>query len=129
MKTLIQKSILMAVLFTFSLSMLAQGPGNRERRTPEERAKNQTEMMVKELKLDKDQEKKVSEINLKYAKMMDDTREKAGGDRDKIRENMRTQMEEKNKELKKILTDDQYKIWQTKQEEMRNNRQRNNNRP
>lgn len=92
---------LMLTLF-ISGSAFAQ---QRQRATPEDRAKRQTETLVKELELTKKQEAKVYEINLKYAQPK--TNNSTSNDRDKRREEMRKSIEERNAAIKEVLTDEQ----------------------
>ncbi|MFZ4520163.1 MAG: hypothetical protein ACOYNC_00580 [Bacteroidales bacterium] len=70
--------VLLMVLVTITTSAIfAQMPGKGQghgKPTPEERAKRQTEMMKENLSLTAAQEPKVSAINLKYAKKMEDVR-------------------------------------------------------
>jgi Spy/CpxP family protein refolding chaperone len=104
--------------------------GDRPRMNPEEMLKRQTQRLVEELKLNKDQETKVQAINKKYmekqpfdfAKM----RDASDDERAKMREQMMKVQVEKNKEIRAILTAEQAKIFdenQKKREEMRKNGQ------
>lgn len=106
------------------------GRGDRTQMNPEEMLKRQTQRLVEELKLNKDQEAKVLEINKKYmdkqsgdwAKMRDASDE----ERTKMREAMRKIQDEKNKEIKAVLTPEQVKLYDEnlkKREEMRKNGQ------
>jgi Spy/CpxP family protein refolding chaperone len=106
------------------------GRGNRPQMNPEEMVKRQTQRLVEELKLNKDQEAKVQAINKKYmgkqsfdfAKMRDASDE----ERQKMREEMMKVQAERNKEIRAVLTPDQAKIFdenQKKREEMRRNGQ------
>lgn len=105
------------------------GPrGDRPQMNPEEMLKRQTQRLVEELKLNKDQEAKVMAINKKYnekrpfdfAKMRDASDE----ERAKMREEMTKIQADKNKEIRAILTPEQAKTFdenQKKREEMRRN--------
>ncbi|HNX54168.1 MAG TPA: hypothetical protein PLG33_07350 [Prolixibacteraceae bacterium] len=107
------------------------GPrGNRPQMNPEEMVKRQTQRLVEELKLNKDQEAKVLAINKKYtekrpfdfAKM----RDASDAERAKMREEMMKIQAERNKEIRAVLTPEQAKIFdenQKKREEMRRNGQ------
>ena len=69
--------IIVALIAMFSMTAMAQQGqkgGGRGGATPEERANRQTEMMKDKLSLTAAQEPKVSAINLKYAKKMEDVR-------------------------------------------------------
>ncbi|MEN8116775.1 MAG: hypothetical protein ABFS16_07330 [Bacteroidota bacterium] len=100
---------------------MAQNRGQRSF-DPEEMAKRQTESLKEVLDLKKDQEKKVYELNLKAGKDMTKAREKAGGDREAMYEKMREIRDEQNKEMKKILSDSQWKKYEKYLEERRQRR-------
>jgi hypothetical protein len=108
--------ILLAGTTAFSQSQgREQGRSNA---TPEERAKHQTEMMKTQLSLTSAQEKKVSDINLKYANKMEDLRKTPENDaQHKAAMNLQSQ---KDNELKGVLTDAQFKDYLKKKEEMKN---------
>ena len=82
------------------------GRGDRQQMNPEEMIKRQTQRLVEELKLNKDQEAKVLAINKKYqekqsgdwGKMRDASTE----ERAKMRDAMRKVQEERNKEIKAV---------------------------
>lgn len=114
-----------------SKSMPQGGPrGDRPQMNPEEMVKRQTQRLVDDLKLNKDQESKVLAINKKYlekrpfdfAKMRDASDE----ERAKMRDEMRKAQVERNKEIRAILTPEQAKTFDEnlkKREEMRRNGQ------
>ena len=88
--------------------------------TPEDRAKRQTDMMKTQLNLTAVQEPKVADINLKYAKKMEDVRNISDtAVQRKSAMNIQTQ---KEKELKGVLSDAQYKDYLKMVEEMKNRR-------
>ncbi len=124
-KTLSLSLVLMFALFVSS-AIIAQPPGGGRMMDPEVMAKRQTEMMQKELGLDKETTEKLAEINLKYSKKMMETfkemRESGSFDREKMREKMTKLDEEKNKELKKIFTEEQYEKYEKLMKEMREKR-------
>lgn len=103
---------------------------NWQNSTPEEMAKKQTTDIKEKCGLDKDQEKKVYDLNLKSGKEMSKMREQmqGGGDRDSMREKMSKMREEQNKEMKKILTAEQYTKYEKYLEERRAARQGGGNR-
>jgi hypothetical protein len=95
--------------------------------TPEEMAKQQTEQIKEKCDLDKAQEKKVYELSLKSGKEMAKLRQEmrdGSGDREAMREKMTKMRDEQNKEMKKILSEDQYKKYEQYLEERRAARQR-----
>ena len=107
------------------------GRGDRPQMTPEQMIQRQTQRLVEELKLNKDQEAKVTAINKKYQEKnpfdWSKMRDASDDERAKMREEMTKIQDEKNKEIKAILTPDQVKLFdeaQKKREEMRKNGQR-----
>ena len=114
--------VLFAMLFATISMAQDRGMGNFD---PKEMAKRQTEELTKTLDLNKDQQKKVLDLNLKQAEQMqamrDDMRN-SGGDREAMRDKMMKLREEQNKEMKKVLTESQYKKYEKYLEERRNMR-------
>jgi periplasmic protein CpxP/Spy len=116
--------LVLLALLAFTVVTVAQnrGSGNFD---PKEMAKRQTEQLTEELDLNKDQQKKVLELNEKYSEkmsaMFQDMRS-GGGDREAMREKMGKMREEQNKEMKKLLTEDQYKKYEKYLEERRSSR-------
>ncbi len=105
------------------------GPG-RQMMNPEEMVKRQTQRLVEELKLNKDQEAKVLAINKKYMENRSfdwqKMRDASDEERTKMREEMRKVQEERSKEIKAVLTPEQAKLFdenQKKREEMMRNGQ------
>lgn len=101
------------------------GPGGRMQFDPEEMAIFQTEQIAEYVTFTEGQEAKVTEINLKYAGKMREMRGEPGSFRDmsdKQREEFRTKMDEmnaeKDKELKALFTEEQYKQYEVYKEEM-----------
>ena len=106
------------------------GQGNRQQMTPEQRLQRQTQRLVEELKLTKEQEAKVLAINKKYMEKQtgdwSKMRDASDEERAKMREEMQKIQVEKNKEIKAVLTQEQVKLFeenQKKREEMRKNGQ------
>lgn len=100
-----------------------RGMGNFD---PKEMAKRQTDDLTKLLTLNKDQQKKVLELNQKSAESMQKMRDEmmnGGGDREKMREQMTKSRDEQTKEMKKILTADQFTKYEKYLEERRSGRQ------
>jgi len=113
----------MIVVLGTTISM-AQNRGGQGNFDPVESAKKQTATLKKELDLNKDQEKEVYEIVLDGAHKMDKMRKEMrnGGDRDAMRAKFGEMRKEQNKEMKKVLTDDQYKKYEKYLQERRNKR-------
>ncbi|MBN1924560.1 MAG: hypothetical protein JW798_01885 [Prolixibacteraceae bacterium] len=106
-----------------TLAGIAQPPGPGQF-DPEEMVKRQTEQMVEDLSLNDDQTKKVEAINRKYGEKTREMFQSAQGNFEGMREKMETIREEKNGELKAVLTEDQYnkyiEIEKKRMEERRN---------
>jgi protein CpxP len=105
--------------FTASAQQQTQKPKqqqevNAPKMNPEEMAKKQTERMAIDLKLNEKQKTEVAAINLKYAKLRSEIMKANQGDPSK-REAARAKMQEtetqKNAELKKVLSDEQFKLY------------------
>lgn len=113
--------LLIAIFFGTTLSMAQPGG---QRMSPEERAKQQTAELKEALGLNKDQEKKVYDLNLESGKKMQKMREEMGGGgfSDEMREKMTAMRDETNKQMKKILTAEQYTKYEKYLEERRNRR-------
>lgn len=104
--------------------------GDRPQMTPEQRLQRQTQRLVEELKLTKEQETKVVAINKKYMEKQtgdwSKMRDASDDERAKMREGMQKIQAEKDKEIKAVLTPEQVKLYdenQKKREEMRKNGQ------
>lgn len=113
--------LLLLSVIVFATVAMAQNQGQRSF-DPKERAKRQTEELTKALGLNKDQAKKVLELNTKMGEKMSAMWSEArngGGDREAMREKMTKVREEQNTEMKKILTEDQYKKYEKYLEEQR----------
>ena len=105
----------MVVMALFAGQMaLAQ---QMQQRTPEERAQNQTHWMQKNLGITEDQNRKVYDIILKYARQAGQEKNEAPG-REKRQEMQQTQ-NAKDAELKAVLTGDQYQKYQAHVAEMK----------
>lgn len=114
--------LLFVMIFATVTVAQNRGMGNFD---PKERAKSQTDELTKVLDLNKDQQQKVLDLQLKSAEEMTAMRQEmmnGGGDRDAMREKMTKSREELNAAMKKILTDDQYKKYEKYLEERRNMR-------
>lgn len=110
-------SLVIALISLMIAPVFAQQPG----RSPEDRAKHQTEMMKTELKLTSAQEPKVYAINLKYAEKMRDVR--SIEDTAARRKSFESMNKEMSKDFKAVLTADQFKSYQKYMDEMKARRQ------
>ena len=114
-------TILLALFLALGAFALQAQPGGRNM-SPEQRAEQQTAQMTEKLSLSEAQAGKVGEINLKYAKKMQEAREAADGDWEAIRATMGTIRTEQEKELQTVLTEEQWQQWTKYREEQRANR-------
>ena len=97
------------LMFAFMVSA-QQGGGQRGQMTPEQLAERY-EKMKTELKLTDKQLTEIKKIEADYRTKMRDAREKAGGDREKMREEMTKLRNEQNAKVKPQLKEDQYKKY------------------
>ena len=101
-----KKTVILLLMTMFVASgVFAQ---QRQRATPEERAKRQTETLAKVLELTDEQKEKVAAIDLKYVQPA----ESSTTDREKRREEFRKRAEQRNAEIKKELTEEQQKKFE-----------------
>ncbi|RHJ82377.1 hypothetical protein [Parabacteroides sp. AM08-6] len=104
---------LLLVVLISTVTVFAQnGKSGEKREDPSKRM----EKMITELKLDKKQAADFRKISKKYQEKMVEARKEAGDDRQKMREKMITMRDERNAEIKKILTEEQYKQYLEKQQ-------------
>jgi periplasmic protein CpxP/Spy len=100
----------------------AQGGGNFQRKTPEERVKAVHDKMDSAFHLDAAKQKQVDDIFLNYYKdsdkKMDEIRA-SGGDRDAMMAARKQATDDRDAKLKGILTDDQLKTWKDIEASMR----------
>lgn len=90
-------------------AMQGQGGGyGRMQGNPDEMAKRQADRMTQELGLSADQSTKVQQIMLARGQEMQAMRGQAGGDRDKMREQMQASRSKYDAQFKEVLTADQY---------------------
>jgi len=109
------KHALLAVVL-MSAALFAQAQAGGQRRTVEERVKMVHEKIDSAFKLDADKLAKVDAAFTKYYKDQDKLREEmmSGGERpdfQAMREKMQPLTDARDKELKTILTDEQFKKW------------------
>ncbi len=98
-------SILVALML-ISLSVIGQNKMDANKM-----AEYQTSLMKSELNLDKEQQDKVEELNIKYSKKMADLMNREGSMFGKMGE-MKKIKKAKNGELEKILSDDQMELFE-----------------
>ena len=95
---------------------------DKQQKTPEERAKNQTERMTTELGLNADQAAKVEVINLKYAQQADKLRAEHKADPTATKGKGSAMMDARMAELKGVLTPEQYAKHEKNVEAMKEKR-------
>ena len=118
MKTKMLTLFLSAMVVSY-ISYCQGGQGERREFNPEEMAKRNTEAMKDRLKLTDDQYKKIEKINLEAANKMKYTYDNAMGDREAMRSAMMKVNDETNKELKLVLTEEQWEEYEVMQKERR----------
>ena len=115
--------VIMALMLSFTSSTIfaqqGRGPRNID---PEEMAERQTNQMKEALALTAEQLPKVEALNHKYAKKLKDARDEADGDWESMRSTMMEMMREKDGEMKKVLTTDQWTTFEAQRKERMQNR-------
>lgn len=123
MKKLCFYSMPIALALVLSFSAIAQqGDGRRRNMDPKEMAERQTNQMKESLELTDKQLPKVEALNLKYAEKMGEARDEVGEDREAMRSAMTEIIKEKDVELKKILTEEQWTKFEKERKERMQNR-------
>lgn len=117
MRTIVQ--FVFIIMFLTGFITLHAQPGGRGG-DPVQRADYQTKIMADSLSLSDAQSTKVGEINLKYAKKMQEARENnPDGDWEAMRATMQTMRTEQDKELQAVMTQEQWQRWSQIRETMR----------
>lgn len=111
------KQLLMTAMLAV-MTVVAQAQ-DKERKTPEERAKMRTEHMTEELGLSADQAARVEAINLKYAGQGEALRKQREVERAEARKNGKALRDAHDAEMKDALSTEQYAKWQAKKEAMK----------
>ncbi len=119
MKSLQITFLAVALILTGSINALSQ---KRHQKSADEMAKQQTEWMKKELKLSKEQEKAIYKINLETSKRVKENWNKYKGNRERMKSEMQKTRRQKDEELKKAMTEEQYRLYKKRIKEMRDNR-------
>jgi periplasmic protein CpxP/Spy len=113
------------LMLVFAAFVSNAQPGGGRQFSPEDMAKRQTEQLGEYVKLSTDLQKKVYDVNFKYAQK---SRELYGGrspmdmsdsDRQKMREKRDALNKERDGEMKKIMTPEQFKGYEKYQAEAR----------
>lgn len=114
MKSSIKFLAIIALFFTFNFAANAQR-GVGQQHDPKQMAERQTTQMVEQLTLDETQTAKVKEINLTYAKKMQEAREDHKDNREAMKEIGAAINLEKSTEMKQVLTEAQFKAYEEMQ--------------
>ena len=109
----IKHVFVLVLVLSVSMAINAQGG---PRRTVEERVKAIHEKLDSAFKLDADKQAKTDTVFANYYRQQDKLREemRSGGERpdfQAMREKMQPMIEARDKELKAILSEDQFKKW------------------
>jgi periplasmic protein CpxP/Spy len=106
--------LLLAAAAIFGTAAMAQGGGNFQRRTPEERLKPIHEKIDSAFKLEAAKLAQVDSIFIQSFRASDKQMEEirnSGGDRDAMMAARQKSIEERDVKLKAVLTEAQMKIW------------------
>ncbi len=120
------KLILSGLLILLAIGSYAQEAQTNQTkakaRTPEQRAEHLTNWMNKKLTLTTDQKPKIYDVNLKYAKMNQETRSNDTDDKKSMHQELKANETEREAEFKAILTPDQFLAFQTAKQELKEKR-------
>ena len=114
------------VMVLSSVSVFARDGRRMDKRNDD--PSKRCERMIESLKLDEKQAAEFCKINQEFATKMKAERESAKVDRDKKRAEMMAMRTERDVQLKKVLTDEQYKLYQEKVAAKKNHRKGNGRR-
>ncbi len=110
---------LAACIGIFSANQALAQQTKATQKTPQERAKILTDKMKQDLSLTDQQYQSVYNINVKYAQKTDSVLNKTALDKRQKLKTEKTFLTSKDKELKAILTSDQYSKLQQEKKEMK----------
>jgi periplasmic protein CpxP/Spy len=111
----IKNFLILAILLTCAATVNAQG-GNFPQRTIEERVKAVHEKLDSAFKFDAAKQTKIDTVFAAYYRQQDKIREelRSGGerpDREMMRAKMQPSMDARDKELRTLLTEEEFKKW------------------
>jgi periplasmic protein CpxP/Spy len=104
-----------AVLTSLSFGLSAQQHKSFRQLSPVERAQKMTERMTEELKLNKEQEKQVSQLALENASRQEELLKSRKAEF----EAQRAYRKEQEQKIASILTEEQKQIWEQRKEALR----------
>lgn len=116
MKSSIKFLAIIALFFTFNFAANAQRGGGKQP-DPAQMAERETTQMVEKLGLNDTQAVKVKEINLTYAKKMQEAMAGREENRDAMKEIGAAIQKEKSAEMKIVLLEKQFKAYEKMQAE------------
>lgn len=113
------KQIAASICFAAAMLLFTTVNAQQKQLPPaSERAAKLTEWMKTNLALTADQEPKVQDINLKYAGKLDELQKSTQPRREKMK-TLKENDASKDAELKQVLTDEQFKTYQAKKDELK----------
>ncbi len=104
------------VFMFLAFAVNAQQRGPREKMTPEQQANRMVERLNKELTLNEQQQKDLKTWFTTSFKQREENMKKGQDNREAMREQMKKEREATDAQLKKVLTEDQYKTYKANQE-------------
>ena len=107
-----KKLLMIAIIFSLSMSAFAQRGPNREMSTPEQRAEKMTSRMAEQLDLNEEQKKEIYKINLQNAQKRQEEMESRKNEMEKRREAMKSLNESQNEQIGAVLTPEQKEKWE-----------------
>lgn len=121
-QTIMKSTLLLIALFSITFSFQSKGQNKLDKlfaeTTPEQRAGLLTQKMTEKLVLTDDQRSLIYDVNLTYARKVESAYTSSGTKLKRVK-NMKAVSKEKDGELKKIMTEDQYKSYLKYKEELK----------
>lgn len=117
MKSLKILSLFLALFFISTNMIIAQSKGANLTEEQKEELKKNLEEYAAALNLSEEQKPQFEEITKKYADQMKVVKDSGGSRLSKFRK-VKSIRKNKNKEMKKLLSKEQYEVYLDKQEEM-----------
>ena len=113
------------LLMFLAITVNAQQRGPRERMTPEQQATRTVERLTTELKLTDKQQADLKKWYTESFKKREEAMQKNRDNREAMRDQMKKDREAADAELKKVLTEEQYKTYKANEEKrMKESQQR-----
>jgi hypothetical protein len=94
-----------------------QAKKGKQHHTPDQKADKFVAKMNEAIQLEENQKAKVRSLALEHFKFMDGVREKANGDKEKIKAEGKTSRKTFNDGLKSVLSASQFEAWKVKRKE------------